>query len=318
MLVLIVALPVTFIAMNPMGALDIVVTTGQFIFMTLMDMVKAGFAGVWYVVQMVVTGIANLFIGAGNLVIGAINAWFQKIVPSFQLIPTLKYLEMPEIPTTIQSIVNEIMDGYTQLRAKVTDYWSVVQANAPMTYVSGAVAGGGSAGATYLLAQETSEKTRMAITPKPKRRKSSKSPKIITLSSKSSSARKSSSSRKSKSSSSGRKTPRDIYLELLEPEYVSKQRKMPKTKTTKTQKPKIITVSRKSRGSKVSKSSKDIYLELLEPEYVSKQRKLPEPPKKPISGLTYEQAKTILEKFKRGGISKQKDGTWKYIPPREY
>jgi len=163
MLVLIVALPVTFIAMNPMGALDIVVTTGQFIFMTLMDMVKAGFAGVWYVVQMAVTGIANLFIGAGNLVIGAINTWFQKIVPSFQLIPTLKYLEMPEIPTTIQGIVNEIMDGYTQLRAKVTDYWSVVQANAPKSYIMGGITGGGSAGATYLLLKETSETTmRMA------------------------------------------------------------------------------------------------------------------------------------------------------------
>ena len=116
------------------------------------------------------------------------------------------------------------MDGCTQLRAKVTDYWSVVQANAPMTYVSGAVAGGGSAGATYLLLKETSEKTmRMStsIKPMPKKRKTSKSPKIITLSSKSSSRR-----------STGSKKSRDLYLELLEPEYVKLQRKMPKKHKT--------------------------------------------------------------------------------------
>ena len=289
-LVLIVALPVTFIAMNPSGALDIVVTTGQFIVTTIMDVIKGGFAALWWLFQALWTGIANLLIGAGNLVIQAINNFAVGwLVPNWSPIPTFPYLQAPEISPTIQSIVDEIMQGYTNLKIKISDYWTTVQSNAPMSYVSGAVAGGGSAGATYLLAQETSEKTRMAITPK-KKRKSSKSPKIITLSSKSSSARKSSSSRKSSKSegskvipvsnrpkpspkpktvetrkpskSSSKSKPRDIYLELLEPEYVSKQRKMPK-KTTKTEK------------TKTSKRTRDIYLELLEPEYVSKQRKMP-------------------------------------------
>ena len=220
-LVLIIALPVTFIAMNPSGALDIIVTTGQFIVTTIMDIIKGGFAALWWIFQAFWTGIANLLIGAGNLVIQAINNFAVGwMVPNWSPIPTFPYLQAPEISPTIKSIVDEIMQGYTDLRIKISDYWSKVQANAPISYVSGAVAGGGSAGATYLLLKETSEKTmRMStsIKPMPKKRKTSKSPKIITLSSKSSSKRK----------------PRDIYLELLEPEYVSKQRKMPKKRKTK-------------------------------------------------------------------------------------
>jgi len=171
LMILIVALPVTFIAMNPAGALDIVMTTGQFIMITIMDIIKGGMAALWWLFQAIYTGVANLLIGAGNLVIAAINNFFSSLVAGWQPMKQFTYLEPPPVTPTIQAIIDEIVDGYTNLRVKISDYWSTVQANAPMSYVAGGVAGGGSAGATYLLTKTEETVTRPKTT---KTKKSSK------------------------------------------------------------------------------------------------------------------------------------------------
>jgi len=167
LLITLVALPVTFIAMNPRGALDIVMTTGQFMIVAFMDIVKGGLAVLWWVMQAIGVNIGNFFIWIGNMLISLVNSLpnaLNNVLPDWmkldvELIPQIEYLKMPPIDPVVSNIINEIMDGYTNLRVKISDYWSTVQANAPMSYVAGGVAGAGSAGATYaVLAQEASTK----------------------------------------------------------------------------------------------------------------------------------------------------------------
>lgn len=181
-IIMIVALPVAFIAMNPMGFLDIMVATGQFIVTTIIDIIKGGFAVLWWVIQAIGVTIGNSAIWTCNLLISVLNTLpnaLNNMLPDwaknafqFKTIPAINYLSMPKIDPTISNIVNEIMDGYTTLRLKVSDYWATVNANAPMSYVAGGVAGAGSAGATYLLlAQETSKKAIGSVSSKPRSEK---------------------------------------------------------------------------------------------------------------------------------------------------
>jgi len=176
-LIISIALPVAFIAMNPAGALQIVTTTGQFMIVTVMDIVKGGMAVLWWVMQAIGVNIGNLFIWIGNMLISLVNSLpnaLNNILPDWmdldvKLIPQIEYLKMPPIDPVISNIIDEIMDGYTNLRLKISDYWSTVQANAPTSYVVGAGAGGGAGIGTWLLTKPPEVKPRKPeYNPKPK------------------------------------------------------------------------------------------------------------------------------------------------------
>ena len=225
-LVLTIALPITFIAMNPSGALDIVMTGGQFMMVTFIDIVKGGFAMIWWLFQALYTGIANLLIGAGNLVIGAINNFFSTILLGWKPMPTFPYLQAPEISPTIKSIVDEIMDSYTNLRLKISDYWATVQSNAPMSYVTGGIAGVGSAGATYaVLAQEASTRAISKASSETRASKSTSSTKTSRSSSSRSSSSRSSRSSSSRSSGSTQRTAKKTTKISSEQERELEQRR---------------------------------------------------------------------------------------------
>lgn len=235
-IVSIVALPIAFLAMNPAGFVDIIMATGQFITITIMDIIKGGFAVLWWVIQAIGVTIGNVFIWLCNNFIGLLNALpnaLNNILPEWlkgtfkvQTIPYIDYLSMPKIDPTISSIVNEVMDGYTKLKVEISDYWSTVQANAPMSYVAGGVAGAGSAGATYLmLAQEASTRAISKASSETRASKSTSSTKTSRSSSSRSSSSRSSRSSSSRSSGSTQRTAKKTTKISSEQERELEQRR---------------------------------------------------------------------------------------------
>ena len=78
LILLIVGIPAGFIAMNPQGAFEVFVSVADFISVTVVDIFKGGMAMVWWLFQALYRSIANLFIGAANLVIAKIDNFFNS------------------------------------------------------------------------------------------------------------------------------------------------------------------------------------------------------------------------------------------------
>jgi hypothetical protein len=144
-LIAIIAAPTAFIAMNPMGALSLFAATGEFVVTAMLDVIKGGAAMVWWLFQAAYTGVANLLIGTGNLVVQAINNFFRSLIPGWSPMPLFEYLQAPSVSPTIQSIVDDIVSRYMKVQTVAQDYVAGVQQNAPMSYVVGGAAGTGSA-----------------------------------------------------------------------------------------------------------------------------------------------------------------------------
>ena len=163
-----VGLVAAFIAMNPAGFLAMLAASGAFILAALIGLVNMGFAGIYYVAQMLVTAVANASIGLLNVVVAALNGAFQAMLnalkaiginASFSLMPSLQYLTPPHGPQTINQIIQGIQNSFGQVSQAYGSYWSGVQANAPGSYAVGGLAGVGAGGASSLATSHTQEST---------------------------------------------------------------------------------------------------------------------------------------------------------------
>jgi len=151
LILLIVGIPAGFIAMNPQGAFEVFVSVADFISVTVVDIFKGGMAMVWWLFQALYRSIANLFIGAANLVIAKIDNFFKSHLFGWEPIGQFEYLGPPEVDPTISAIIDNVIDRYLNLKIKISDYWGTVQANAPQSYLIGAGVSGGSMLATYVV-----------------------------------------------------------------------------------------------------------------------------------------------------------------------
>ena len=231
-----VGLVAAFIAMNPAGFLAMLAASGAFIVAALVGLVNMGFAGLYYVGQIIITTLANLFIGLIAVIISGINGvihailQFLKNIPGFGLfidpskfpyMPVPGYLTFPNVPGTLSNIISDIQNGFSSVTQAYGSYWSGVQANAPGSYTLGSLAGVGAGGSTALISQHEESPPKHGGRPPSTTSRTSSSTKTSSSTSMSennieSSSKKSSSSKKppskssSSKSSSGKKPPTPI------------------------------------------------------------------------------------------------------------
>jgi len=148
LLILTIAMPVSFLAMNPNGFMMVLAEGGKFIMVSVRNVILGGFQMVKYAADAFWRWIGNIFIGGLNLITANLNSYLGMNVP------LLDYIPAAEKPAAIDTLMNEITQAASDVKQATSDYVQGVQENAPQSYVQGAAAGVGSAALTNLIAQK--------------------------------------------------------------------------------------------------------------------------------------------------------------------
>ena len=137
---------VAFICMNPVGALNLLITSGAFICGSLLQGIHVIVAGIYWVFSGAVATIANLCIALLNYIVDLISAgFFWGLDP----IPHWTYIVPYDISPTLEGIIDYLGLSWQGVLSTATLYTAGVQQNAPVSYLSGITAGGGTIASLY-------------------------------------------------------------------------------------------------------------------------------------------------------------------------
>ena len=149
-----------FLVMNPMGFLALLAATGAFIVNTILLVLQAAFAAIYWVLMNFFTLISNAFIAFGNFIVWILNewalfGWAEKLgeklgidtswLPDWK-IPYLKYLSAPAMPETLETLMARLGGMVSMITNAWANYWSNIT---PGSMALGAGAGAAAGGITY-------------------------------------------------------------------------------------------------------------------------------------------------------------------------